>query len=941
MSDNKYKTTLNLPDTKFPMRANLPQREPGMLDSWYKEDLYGAIRAARRGRKSFILHDGPPYANGNIHLGHSVNKILKDIILKAKTLSGYDAPYIPGWDCHGLPIELKVEKKVGKPGRKVTAAQFREECRKYAKAQVEAQKADFKRLGVIGDWDHPYLTMNFDTEANIIRCLGKIIKNGYFVRGFKPVNWCCDCGSALAEAEVEYKDIDSLAIDVRFRAVDEKAVLAKFNMTEEGTGPLSIVIWTTTPWTMPADRGVCLNPQFDYVIVQTDGDNAERLILGEKLYEGTMKRAGVEKYHVIGRAKGMDLELLRFHHPYLPFDVPAILGAHVTDDSGTGVVHTAPGHGADDYVVGCKYGLEVANPVDDHGIFKEGTEYFAGMSVWDANPKVVDLLREKGALLHVETIRHSYPHCWRHKTPIIFRATPQWFISMDNAQHLREKSLEAIKGVQWIPSWGQNRIEAMVATRPDWCISRQRTWGVPICLFVNKETGELHPETDRLIEEIAKRVEKSGIQAWWDLEPSELLGADADRWQKVPDTLDVWFDSGSTSATVVGTRPEFNGNDADMYLEGSDQHRGWFMSSLMLSMAINGKAPYKKVLTHGFTVDAEGRKMSKSIGNTVAPQEVIKQLGADVLRLWVASTDYTGDMTVSKEIFQRAAESYRRIRNTSRFFLANLSGFDPEKDLVAKEDMVELDRWAVACAAKAQKEILKAYDDFDFHQVIHSLVKFCSIDMGSFYLDIIKDRQYTAKKDGLARRSCQTALYLIIEAMVRWMAPILSFTAEEIWENMPWKHGRFVFTEEWSKDLFDLDEGSRFGMDFWEYVKNVRDEVNRHIELARKDGSIGGSLEAEVTVYADDDGREKLGRLEDELKYVFITSTAEVKPLAEAPAELQDSLVKGIKIAVAASNAEKCERCWHREGSVGHLHEGICDRCSSNVYGDGEVRRFA
>ena len=934
-----YKKTLNLPDTPFPMRGDLAKREPLMLNSWYEDDLYSQIRNARKGRKSFILHDGPPYANGNIHIGHSVNKILKDIIIKSKTLSGFDAPYIPGWDCHGLPIELKVEGLVGKPGQKVTAAEFREECRKYARTQIDAQRNDFKRLGVLGDWDNPYLTMNFETEANIIRALGKVAENGHLVKGFKPVHWCIDCGSALAEAEVEYYDKQSYAIDVCFKAADSDAVLKAFGNVQCDAVP-NIVIWTTTPWTLPANRAVCLNADFNYQLIKAD--NGKCYILAEVLAADALKRYGVEEFTVLAVTKGSSLEGLKFCHPFLDMQVPVILGAHVTDDSGTGAVHTSPGHGMDDYVVGSKYNLEVACPVGADGRFLEGTPFFAGQNVFEANPKVVELLKEKDALAAVNKITHSSPCCWRHKSPIIFRATPQWFISMEE-KGLRTKALDEIKKVQWVPSWGQNRIEAMVANRPDWCISRQRTWGVPIALFVDKDTNELHPRTQELIEEIAKRVEKKGIQAWWDLDPKEVLTPEEqERYVKVKDTLDVWFDSGSTSYTVVNKRSEYNGNSADMYLEGSDQHRGWFMSSLMISTAISGKAPYKTVLTHGFTVDGQGRKMSKSIGNVVSPQDVIGKLGADILRLWVASTDYSGEMTVSDEILKRSAESYRRIRNTSRFLLANINDFNPATDMVEFKDMVALDRWAVSCAAKAQKEIISAYDSFDFHTVVQKIMQFCSVDMGSFYLDIIKDRLYTSKTDGVARRSSQTAQYLIAEAMVRWFSPILSFTAQEIWQQLPGSRDKYVFTSEWFEGLRELPEDDSLNDDFWQKVKTVRDEVNKKLEIARKDKVIGSSLEAEVRIYANDDIASTLAVLEDELRFVLLVSKCEVFPLADgAAAEKTD--IEGLSVAVTATAEEKCERCWHRVPGIGSVtgHPGICKRCAENIDGDGEIRKFA
>ncbi|APP06635.1 isoleucine--tRNA ligase [Vibrio harveyi] len=941
---SEYKDTLNLPETGFPMRGNLANREPEMLKRWYKEDLYGEIRKAKKGKKSFVLHDGPPYANGDIHIGHALNKILKDIIIKSKTLSGFDAPYIPGWDCHGLPIELMVEKKVGKPGQKVTAAEFREKCREYAVGQVEGQKESFKRLGIMGEWDKPYRTMDFATEANIIRALGKIASKGHLLKGFKPVHWCTDCGSALAEAEVEYKDKVSPSIDVRFKAADEAALLSKFELTEghEGQGDVSIVIWTTTPWTLPANRAVCLRDDLEYVLIQTEGDNAERIIVAAELAKDVMDRAGIEHFHNLGFAKGADLELSQFQHPFYDFTVPAILGDHVTTDSGTGVVHTAPGHGQEDFAVGNKYNLEVANPVGSNGVYLPDTELFAGQHVFKANDAVVEVLKEKGALLHHHAYEHSYPHCWRHKTPIIFRATPQWFVSMDQAG-LRAKALESIKNVEWMPEWGQSRIEGMIEGRPEWCISRQRTWGVPIALFVHKETAELHPNTLELIEKVALLVEEKGIQAWWDVDSAELLGADSDQYEKVLDTLDVWFDSGVTHFSVVDAREEYNGNSADLYLEGSDQHRGWFQSSLISSIAMKDEAPYKQVLTHGFVVDGHGRKMSKSIGNVVAPKDVTNKLGADILRLWVASTDYTGEVAVSDEILKRSADAYRRIRNTARFFLANLSGFNPETDIVPVEEMVALDRWAVGRALAAQEEIVKAYEEYNTHGVTQRLMQFCSIEMGSFYLDVIKDRQYTAKRGGNAQRSCQTALYYIVEALVRWMAPIMSFTADEIWNEMPGERDKFVFTGEWFDGLFGLAEGEELNNEFWTEIQAVRGAVNKLLEDARKEKTIGGALQAEVTLFADDALAAKINKLEDELRFVLLTSAAKVKSLSEKTDAAQATDIEGLFVEVAAAEGEKCDRCWHHTPDVGTIegHDKICGRCVSNVDGEGEVRKFA
>ncbi|MEQ8938530.1 MAG: isoleucine--tRNA ligase, partial [Gammaproteobacteria bacterium] len=735
------------------------------------------IRKQRKDKPLYILHDGPPYANGDIHIGHAVNKILKDIIIKSQSLNGFDAPYVPGWDCHGLPIELQVEKKVGKAGVKVDAKTFRNACREYAMKQVDNQRTDFIRLGVLGDWDKPYLTMDFNTEANIVRALGKIIAAGHLHKGFKPVHWCTDCGSALAEAEVEYEDKKSPAIDVRFPFIDQGAAASCFAV-DKPDATISIVIWTTTPWPLPANQAVSIHPEYKYVLVKLDN---ECLVLAEGLYEQVLSRAGIEDYEVLGDCEGAKLERLMLQHPFYNREVPVILGQHVTLEAGTGAVHTAPGHGQDDYVVGQKYNLPVDNPVGGNGCFLPDTEFFAGEHVFKANAKVIDVLEEKGMLLHQEQFGHSYPHCWRHKTPIIFRATPQWFISMD-ANGLREQAKESIRNVKWKPAWGEERIHGMIENRPDWCISRQRTWGVPIAVFIHNETQELHPDTANLIEQVSQKIEQEGIDAWFDLDEKELLGDDADNYSKVTDTLDVWFDSGVTHDTVLQAddRLQF---PANLYLEGSDQHRGWFQSSLLTSVAINnGAGPYKNVVTHGFTVDAKGMKMSKSKGNVVAPQKVMNMLGADILRLWVAATDYRTEMGVSDEILKRMADAYRRFRNTARYLLSNLEGFDPEQNMVAYKDMLDLDKWAIEHAWRLQQKLIKDYDNFDFHMIYQALHQFCVVDMGGFYLDIVKDRQYTTGKDSLARRSTQTAMYHLVEMLSRWFAPILSFTADEIWK---------------------------------------------------------------------------------------------------------------------------------------------------------------
>ncbi len=936
-----YKDTLNLPQTDFPMKANLASREPEMLKRWQEMGLYARLRQARAGKDKFILHDGPPYANGDIHIGHAVNKILKDIIVKARSMNGLDAPYVPGWDCHGLPIELMVEKKVGKAGVKVDAKTFRKACREYAQSQVERQRGDFQRLGVMGDWEKPYLTMDFKTEADIIRALGSIIANGHLHKGSKPVHWCTDCGSALAEAEVEYEDKTSPAIDVRFVVLDDKALMERLRHVpeHEGAGPISVVIWTTTPWTLPANQAVALHPELDYALVQCDGAHgAERLLLAEGLLKNAMARYGIENYRVIAYGKGADLEGLKLAHPFYEREVPVITGEHVTLEAGTGAVHTAPAHGQEDYVAGSRYGLPVDNPVGGDGKFLPGTELFAGEHVLKANSHVLEVLEAKGALLHAETIRHSYPHCWRHKTPIIFRATPQWFISMAQ-KGLREQALAAIGEVKWIPGWGRARIEGMVQNRPDWCISRQRTWGVPIALFVHKESGALHPRTAELIEQAARCVEAGGIDAWFDLDPSELLGDDANEYDKVTDTLDVWFDSGVTHATVLENRAGL-AFPADMYLEGSDQHRGWFQSSLLTSVAMRGVAPYKSVLTHGFTVDAQGMKMSKSKGNVVAPQQVMNTLGADILRLWVAATDYSAEMSVSDEILKRIADSYRRMRNTARFLLANLSGFDPALHCVAPGKLLALDAWAVQRAQQLQDEIRASYETCEFHLVYQKAHNFCSVDLGGFYLDIIKDRQYTTQQSSLARRSAQTAMYHIVEAMVRWFAPILSFTADEIWQHMPGQRGISVLLESW----YELPQAVASGVD-WDVVVAVRDEVKKELEKLRVEGSIGSSLDAEVDLYCDPGLLDELGKLEDELRFLLITSYARPHSLAGRPFDaVQASLAQGeLWIKVSASQHTKCIRCWHHREDVGSHpdHPEICGRCVENVAGSGEQRRYA
>lgn len=929
-----YKATLNLPATSFAMKANLAQREPEMLKRWQQEGIYQQIRAARAGCPTFILHDGPPYANGDIHIGHAVNKILKDIIIKAKTLSGFDAPYIPGWDCHGLPIEHNVEKKIGKAGVKVDVATFRKHCREYASKQVAGQKADFIRLGVLGEWDKPYLTMDYKTEADTVRALGKIIANGHLQRGFKPVYWSVVGASALADAEVEYHEKVSFSIDVRF-AVEEAALVSKIGAIT-GTGPVSVVIWTTTPWTLPANQAVSLNAELDYALVQL---SSERIIVAKALIEALCARSKLADFSVLKEFKGADLEHLLLQHPFYSKQVPIILGDHVTTDAGTGAVHTAPDHGMEDFVVGKKYNIGTLNYVDENGNYSAQTPIFAGEHVYKADEKVVALLEERGALFNQGKITHSFPHCWRTKTPLIYRATPQWFISMTQNK-LLEQVKTSVGEVKWFPTWGESRMRGTLESSPDWCISRQRTWGVPITLFIHKETQIPHPNTVELIDQVAKLIEQKGMDAWFELDAAELLGDEASHYTKVSDTLDVWFDSGVTHYSVLEQRSEVS-FPADLYLEGSDQHRGWFQSSLKTSVAMNGCAPYKQVLTHGFAVDEKGLKMSKSLGNVVPPQKVVNDLGADVLRLWVAATDFSGDMSVSDTILNRTADSYRRIRNTVRYLLSNLPDFNPATDLIALDDMVALDRWAVARAQALQGEIIAHYDAYDLHLIYQKLHNFCVVDLGGFYLDITKDRVYTCAQNSAARRSAQSAQYHIAQALVRWIAPILSFTADEIWQAIPGNSGA-VFTQSWyefpvATKASVIDEAT------WVLIAELKTEVNRAIEAVRSSDGIGKSLEAEVTLFADAQLSAALSLLGDELRFILITSKVTWRPLDQAPETAQAGQNMPVKISIAKTSAVKCVRCWHHCDDIGQHseHPELCGRCYTNISSTGEVRTYA
>lgn len=929
-----YKDTLNLPSTSFPMKASLAQREPAMLAHWQASGLYETIRARRTGAPRFVLHDGPPYANGHLHCGHALNKILKDMIVKSQSMSGFDAPFVPGWDCHGLPIELNVEKKIGKAGVKVSESDFRKQCREYAVSQMTIQREEFQRLGVFGDWNHPYATMDFQYEANILRALGQIIANGHLHQGFKPVHWCIDCGSSLAEAEVDYEDKTSLSIDVAFHAHDSEAFMNTLFPTLAHK-PVIVPIWTTTPWTLPANEAVCLHPLIDYALV----DVGHRYVLiAVELIGSVMARFGIDDYVVSDSIKGQAFESLLLKHPFYSRTVPMVLGEHVTIDSGTGCVHTAPAHGPEDYRVGLAYGLPCLNPVLANGCFASDVPLFAGLSVLKANQSIMDVLREQAVLLHETTLQHSYPHCWRHKTPVIFRATPQWFLSMDK-NGLRQALLEQIDTVNWVPDWGKARIQGMVRERPDWCISRQRAWGTPMPLFIHKETRALHPNTLVLIEEIARRVEVAGIDAWFELDAADVLGADAEYYEKIKDTLDVWFDSGVSHFAVLKQQDGL-GFPADVYFEGSDQHRGWFNSSLTTAVAMNGTPPYRTVLTHGYTVDAEGKKLSKSKGNYVALDKLIAKNGADILRLWVASTDYRQEVNISDEIITRTSDAYRRIRNTARFLLSNLFDFLPEQNSVATDKMVELDRWIIQRCQDLQADIMLAYEQYQFHVIYQKIHNFCAVDLGSFYLDIIKDRQYTTSVNSVARRSCQTAMYHVVHALTRWLAPIISFTADEIWQSIPGSKSESVFLEEWYQAWPDVGCVNR---DDWMHIQAIRDEVNKALELSRQAGLIGSGLTASVILYVSDQTRSVLERLEDELRFVLITSNAELQPLSNAPAEAFCHQALGLAIDVQASPFEKCERCWHRCDDIGlnAEHPSLCQRCVGNITGQDELRLFA
>ncbi|QCI17556.1 isoleucine--tRNA ligase [Buchnera aphidicola (Acyrthosiphon lactucae)] len=936
-----YKKTLNLPKTNFSMRGNLSQKEPKILKDWYKNNLYKLIRKKNKEKKIFFLHDGPPYANGNIHIGHAVNKILKDIIIKSKNMSGFDAPYIPSWDCHGLPIEQKVEEKIKSDQKNITTSEFQKKCREYAQDQVEKQKKDFIRLGVIGNWEHSHLTMNFKNEANIIRTLSKIIKKKYLYQDFKPIHWCLKCSSSLSEAEIEYSKKKSDSIIVGFKCQNTSIIERLFNFQIFNEKAIYLLIWTTTPWTLPSSKAISIHPDFQYQLIETEKYN---LIIAKELVNNVLNILKIKKWTEINSIEGKLLEKITFFHPFLKnIHLPIILGKHVTLESGTGAVHTSPDHGIDDYIISQKYNIKTSNLVDFKGNYISKIHpKLDRINIFEANSIIIELLIENNTLFHHKYLIHSYPHCWRHKSPVIYRATPQWFINI-NKNQLRCKLLTEIKKVHWIPEWGKLRISDLMQNRPDWCISRQRKWGVPMSIFINKKTGEMHPDTVFLMEKIAKKVELEGIQVWWNSDIRKILGKKYQLYKKVLDILDVWFESGNTHTSIEYHNKKYAKKNADMYLEGSDQHRGWFMSSLIISTLITEKAPYSEVLTHGFVVDGKGQKMSKSIGNTISPNKIVNTLGADILRLWVASSNYTNDISISNEILKNSSDIYRRIRNTARFILANISDFDPKKDLVSKDNMVFLDKWAIGQSKIVQEEIIEFYKNYNFHAVVQRLMYFCSIEMGSFYLDIIKDRQYTLKYNSQERRSSQTAMYYIINALVRWIAPILSFTADEIWSYLPGKKSQYVFLEEWFDKLFYLDQDNLFNHQFWNEIITIKNEINKFLEEEIKNKTINNSLEASITLYILPELFNTLKVLGKEIKFIFLTSDIKIKLYDTAPKNIKKSKnIPYLKISLEKIKGEKCPRCWHYFNFSTHdiKNSNICNRCILNTIGKGEKRIF-
>ena len=927
-----YKDTLNLPKTEFPMKGNLPAKEPLIQKKWEDENLYKSLLNLNKNSKKFILHDGPPYANGDIHIGHAVNKILKDIILRSKILSGFYTPFVPGWDCHGLPIELEVEKKLNKK-ENISDKDFRNLCREYAIKQVDRQKKDFKRLGILGDWENPYLTLDKEFEASTIKSLEKIYNNGHLKKGFKPVNWCVKIQSALAEAEVEYKEKESTSIDVKFKITSLENIEKIFNIKNINLDT-SIVIWTTTPWTLPSNKSVAIKKDFNYILIS---DQKENYIISENLLESFKDRVALD-LQIIAKCSGEKLINLEARHPFLNNTINIIDSNHVTDDSGTGCVHIAPAHGVEDFELGIKHNLEVVNPIQSNGVFSGHPKEFNGIHVYKLDEYVIDLLQRENKLLSKNKFRHSYPHCWRTKTPLIYRATPQWFVSM-NKNGLLESTLGKVSEVNWLPAWGEARIQGMLSGRPDWCISRQRKWGVPITMLINKKTGEPHSNSSIIFSRVSKLVEQYGIEKWFDIKIEDLIDNPED-YEKVTDTLDVWFDSGSSHAAVLEKITDLS-FPADLYLEGSDQHRGWFQSSLLTSVAINNSVPYKTAMTHGFTVDAKGSKMSKSKGNVIAPQKIIDRLGSDILRLWVASTDSSSEMNVSDEILSRTSDKYRKIRNTVRFLLSNLADYDPDQ-FSQEAIIIELDKWVLKKAFKTQEEIKKQYDQYNFHLLSQTIHSFCVNELGSFYLDVIKDRQYTCKKNSQERLSAQHAMYFLTKMLLTWIAPICPHTAEEAWSHIPKNKDKSIFYNNWLDIDINNFEVCKINDNDWTEILEIKKAVSKSLEEKRVDNIIGSSLEADVTIYCSNELYNILSKLGKELKFIFITSNAYLKNINEKENSKLISINNhDIFIEIVKSENCKCERCWHKCASVGinKKYENICERCISNVYGDGEFRR--
>ncbi len=932
MSD--YKNTLNLPKTEFPMKGNLPNKEPLIQEKWEKENLYSQLLDSSKNREKYILHDGPPYANGDIHIGHAVNKILKDVIVRSKILSGYNVPFVPGWDCHGLPIEIEVEKKI-KKGEELSDKDFRKLCREYALNQVERQKKDFKRLGVLGDWENPYLTSNKKFEASTLKALEKIYNNGHLQKGFKPVHWCVKIQSALAEAEVEYQEKESIAIDVKFEVTSLDEVKRIFGIKDIDK-KVFIVIWTTTPWTLPSNKSIAVKSDLNYILIS---NNKEIYIIAESLFEKFQARTNLE-LSILARCSGENLINLEANHPFLDNKINIISSDHVTDDSGTGCVHIAPAHGIEDFELGKKHNLEVVNPIQSDGIFSGLPEELNGTHVYKLDEQIINILTREDKLLSSNKFKHSYPHCWRTKTPLIYRATPQWFISM-NKNNLIDKTLKKIPEVEWLPAWGEARIEGMISQRPDWCISRQRKWGVPITLLINKKTGEPHSNSSIIFSRICKLVEEHGIEKWFEIDIGDLID-NPDEYEKVQDTLDVWFDSGSSHAAVLETSANLR-FPADLYLEGSDQHRGWFQSSLLTSIAVNDSVPYKAAMTHGFTVDGRGNKMSKSKGNVIAPQKIINRLGSDILRLWVASTDYSSEMTVSEEILNRTSDKYRKIRNTIRFLLSNIDDYDPETFSI-EDTYIELDKWIILKAINLQKEILNHYNKFNFHIISQLIHGFCVNELGSFYLDVIKDRQYTCKKDSAERKSAQNSMYVILQMLLSWIAPICPHTAEEAWSHVPKNSKKSIFFNKWLIINDSEIPKTKINLENWEKILEIKKHVSKELENKREKNIIGSSLDADVKILCSDNLYNLLSEYGEELKFIFITS----KVILERENNLKDGQIyeineEKLKVEIENSKNKKCERCWHRCISVGtdKNHKTLCVRCISNVYGSGEIRRYA